>query len=109
VAQSDPDTEDAESCNTSTKSVRESIFNVVKENGRTYHAYQAGCEYLDPPSCFLQDLLRRTYMLMIHDDSLLLSQRSGMSTPSFTLSVQKSLTQTLRSPRSSGLTYSLRS
>jgi hypothetical protein len=29
----------------STKSVNQSIFDYVRENGRTYHRYQAGCEY----------------------------------------------------------------
>ncbi|KAF2758106.1 S-adenosyl-L-methionine-dependent methyltransferase [Pseudovirgaria hyperparasitica] len=46
------------SCDTSTKSVRESIFNFIKENGRTYHAYQAG-SYLfpnDPPELERLDL-----------------------------------------------------
>ncbi|KAF2835896.1 S-adenosyl-L-methionine-dependent methyltransferase, partial [Patellaria atrata CBS 101060] len=42
----------------STKSVRESIFDFIKENGRTYHAYQAG-SYLfpnDQPECERMDL-----------------------------------------------------
>ncbi|OCK86192.1 S-adenosyl-L-methionine-dependent methyltransferase [Lepidopterella palustris CBS 459.81] len=41
----EPDSEPsdgAESCNTSTKSVNQSIFEYIRENGRTYHRYQAG-------------------------------------------------------------------
>jgi hypothetical protein len=28
----------------STKSLRDSVYNYITENGRTYHAYQAGCK-----------------------------------------------------------------
>lgn len=31
-------------CCRSTKSVNQSIFNFISENGRTYHRYQAGCK-----------------------------------------------------------------
>ncbi|KKY14764.1 putative methyltransferase type 11 [Diplodia seriata] len=34
--------EDSQSCSNSTKSVRESIFDYIKENGRTYHRYASG-------------------------------------------------------------------
>ncbi|KAF4537576.1 Tam domain methyltransferase protein [Lasiodiplodia theobromae] len=39
--------EDSQSCSNSTKSVRESIFDYIKENGRTYHRYASG-SYLFP-------------------------------------------------------------
>lgn len=45
-ADSEP-SDGAESCNTSTKSVNQSIFDFVRENGRTYHRYQAG-SYMFP-------------------------------------------------------------
>lgn len=43
IIEPDSDPSDGmQSCDTSTKSVNQSIFDFVRENGRTYHRYQAG-------------------------------------------------------------------
>ncbi|KAF2800784.1 S-adenosyl-L-methionine-dependent methyltransferase [Melanomma pulvis-pyrius CBS 109.77] len=61
-ADSDP-SDGLESCGTSTKSVNQSIFNFVRENGRTYHRYQAG-SYMFPNDQYENERLDLQYEIL---------------------------------------------
>ncbi|PSN62667.1 S-adenosyl-L-methionine-dependent methyltransferase [Corynespora cassiicola Philippines] len=60
---SDGPSEARNSCGTSTKSVNQSIFDYVRENGRTYHRYQAG-SYPFPNDAYENERLDLQYEIL---------------------------------------------
>lgn len=64
IIEPDSDPSDGlESCDTSTKSVNQSIFDFVRENGRTYHRYQAG-SYMFPNDQYENERLDLQYEIL---------------------------------------------